>query len=365
MPDGLPGRSGPWIVRARVTCTAWLPCAAAALLVAAGPFLGAQGTLAGQEEERVRITARIQDVDTNIDLLGAVLELSGVPNRHVTGVDGRVTFDAAVGDYTLTVRKGGYATLRGDFSVLRPGDFSLKLSRADIDDPTAPSRLLITVVDSRMGSPVQGATVSLLGGRRTVTNSEGRAEFRDLESQLAQVTVEMIGYAVRKEPVALHPDRTTAVEVELTVEAVPLRPLRVEVRSRFLESKGVYRRIDQGVVMRLLTRQTIEERGSTRISDAFAHVPGIRISRESTYRTVLVAPRNCALAVYVDGVPFGVDIEGSVNIDQIPVDWVELAEVYWGPRTPVEFQGTHRDGCGAVVIWTRQKSGRGPDSDAG
>ncbi len=353
------------ILRARMKRKACLPCVVAVLLVAAGPFLGARGTLAGQEEGRVRITARIQDVDTNADLLGAVLELSGVPNRHVTGANGRVTFDAALGDYTLTVRKGGYATIRGAFSVIRRGDFTLKMSKADIDDPLAPSRLLVRVVDSQMGSPVQGATVSLLGGRRTVTNSEGRAEFRDLESQLAQVTVEMIGFAVRKEPVTLHPDRTTAVEVELTVEAVPLRPLKVEVRSRFLESKGVYRRIDQGVVMRLLTRQTIVERGSTRISDAFAHVPGIRISRESTHRSVLVAPRNCALAVYVDGIQFNPDMEGSVNIDQIPTQWVELAEVYWGPRTPVEFQGTHREGCGAVLIWTRQRSRAGPVSDTG
>ena len=353
------------ILRARTKHTAFLPCAAAALLVAAGPFLGAHGALAGQEERRVRIIARIQDLDTNTDLLGAVIELSGVPNRHVTGVDGRVTFDAAVGDYTLTVRKGGYATIRGGFSVIRPGDFTLKMSKADIDDPMAPSRLLVRVVDSQMGTPVEGATVSLLDGRRTVTNSEGRAEFRDLESRLVQVAVEMIGYAVRMEPVALHPDRTTAVEVEMTVEAVPLRPLKVEVRSRFLESKGVYRRIDQGVVMRLLTRQTIEQRGSIRISDAFAHLPGIRISHESTHRAVLVAPRNCALAVYVDGIQFNPDMEGSVNIDQIPTEWVELAEVYWGPRTPVEFQGTHREGCGAVLIWTRQRSRAGSVSDTG
>ncbi|MCY4400128.1 MAG: carboxypeptidase regulatory-like domain-containing protein [Gemmatimonadetes bacterium] len=341
-----------------------MPCAAA-LLVLAGPFLGAHGAVGGQEDRRVRITARIQDLDTNTNLLGAVIELSGVPSRHVTGVDGRVTFDAAVGDYTLTVRRGGYSTIRGDFSVIRPGHFTLKMSRAEIDDPTAPSRLLVRVVDSQGGIPVEGATVSLRDGRRSVTDSEGRAEFRDLRLQLTQVAVEMIGYADRNEPVSLHPDRTTAVEVALTVEAVPLRPLKVEVRSRFLESHGVYRRMDQGVVMRLLTRETIQERGSIRISDAFAHVPGIRISRESTSRSVLVAPRNCALAVYVDGIPMGVDIEGSVDIDQIPPDWVELAEVYWGPRTPVEYQGIHRDGCGAVLIWTRQKSRAGSASDAG
>ncbi len=312
------------------------------------------------DDDLVRITARVQDVDTRTDLLGAVLELSGVANRYVTGNDGRVTFDAALGDYTLTVRKGGYSTLRGDFTVFRAGEFLLRMSESTDGDMNAPSRLLVKVVDSHQGTPIEGAAVTLVGGAVGVTDSEGRADFRDLESRLAQVRVEMIGYAVRTEPVALHPDRTTVVDVEMTIEAVPLRPLRVEVRSRFLEANGVYRRMDQGRVMHLLTRRVIQDRGSARISDAFSRVPGLKISRESTYRSVLMAPSNCPLAIYVDGIPLGVDIEGSVNIDQIPPDWVELAEVYWGNRAPIEYRG---DGCGVVLIWTRQSSRPGSVSD--
>ena len=73
--------------------------------------------LAAQQSDIVRITAHIQDVETRADLAGAVIALSGVVDRHVTGVDGRVSFDAAVGQYTLTIRKGGYATIQGDFRV--------------------------------------------------------------------------------------------------------------------------------------------------------------------------------------------------------------------------------------------------------
>lgn len=330
-----------------------LPCAA----IPAGAGAQSDG-----EADVVRITARVQDVDTRADLLGAVLELSGVANRHVTGLDGRVSFDAAIGDYTLTVRKGGYATLRGDFRVIRPGDFTLRLSQSDEGDMSAPSRLVVRVVDSYAALPIEGATVTLAGGAMAVTNAEGRAEFTDLESRLVRLEVEMIGYAARTEPVTLHPDRTTAVEVEMTIEAVPLRPLRVEVRSRFLEANGVYRRMDQGRVMHLLTKRAIEERGSPRISDAFSHVPGLKINRESVYRSVLMAPSNCPLSVYVDGIPFGVDIEGSVNIDQIPPSWVELAEVYWGSRAPIEYRG---NACGVVLIWTRQSSRPGSVSDGG
>lgn len=343
--------------------TAWAHRCRSVLLALALPWATMPAEAGAQnvpEDGLVRITARIQDVDTRTDLLGAVLELSGVANRYVTGEGGRVSFEAAVGDYTLTVRKGGYSTLRGDFSVLRAGEFLLRMSQAADGDMSAPSRLLVKVVDSQWGRPIEGATVTLEGGAVGVTDSEGRADFRDLESRLARLRVEMIGYAVRTEPVALHPDRTTAVDVEMTIEAVPLRPLRVEVRSRFLEANGVYRRMDQGRVMHLLTRRAVEERGSARVSDAFSHIPGLKISRESTYRSVLMAPSNCPLSVYVDGVPFGVDIEGSVNIDQIPPDWVELAEVYWGNRAPIEYRG---EGCGVVLIWTRQSSRPGSVSD--
>jgi len=333
-----------------------VPILAGAFLALSGIASASPGIAVAQERDVVRITARILDVDTRAELEGAVIALSGVANRYVTGPDGRVSFDAAVGEYTLTIRKGGYATVEGDFSVFRPGDFSLMLRRAEHGDLSIPARLLVKVVDAVAGTPVEGATVSLVGGQMAPTNPDGRVEFTGLASELTQVTVDRIGYATRTEPITLHPDLTTAVEVALTVEAVALRPIKVEVRSRFLESHGYYRRLDQGVVMRMLTRQSIEERGSPLISDAFARVPGLRIERPTNQRALLRA-RDCMLAVFVDGVEWGVDIEGTVNIDQIPPEWVEVAEVYWGSRTPPEYRSRHNGGCGSALIWTRQAVG--------
>ena len=310
--------------------------------------------LGALQADVVSITAHILDVDTQFDIEDAVIELSGVASRFATGADGRVTFEAPRGDYTLTIRKAGYVTLQGGFKVLRPGDFSLMMRKGAAGDLlVAPARLLVKVLDSERGEPIEGALVSIMDGRQTFTDVDGRAEFHGLQSELAHVTVERLGYASRVEPVTLHPDRTTAVELAMTIEAIALRPLKVEVRSRFLESHGYYRRLDQGVVMRLLTRQTIEERGSLLISDAFAHIPGIRIDRPTTHRAHLQA-RDCMLAVFVDGVEWNVDIEGTVNIDQIPPHWVEVAEVYWGSRTPPAYRGRHNGGCGSVLIWTKQ-----------
>ncbi len=303
--------------------------------------------------EAVRIVARILDANSSDGLEDAVIQLSGMAARHVTGSDGTVSFDAPLGNYTLTVRRSGYATLSGGFRVLRPGDFTLTLRPLGEDETGGPARLIVRVIDSALGSPVEGAGVTMARGRQATTTADGRVEFRDLGSDLAHLTIERIGYATRTEPVALHPDRTTAVEVAMTVEAVALPPIRVEVRSRYLESRGYYRRLDQGVVMRLLTRQTIEERQSNLLSHAFAYVPGVRIDRPTLERATLRA-RDCELAIFVDGIEWNVDIEGSVNIDQIPPHWVEVAEVYWGPRTPLQFQSRTNGGCGSAVIWTRQ-----------
>ncbi len=332
----------------------------------AGPCLGVAGAVAvagggadleAQQANTVTITGHIRDLDTGSNLEGAVLELSGLVHRHVTGADGRATFSAPTGNYTLTIRRAGYVTLRGGFRVIRPGDFSLSMRKGEAGDQlAAPARLLVRVVDAASGAPVEGAAVSVLDGRRGFTDAGGRATFGGLQSDLTTLTVERIGYATREEPIALHPDQTTVAEVAMTVEAVALRPITVEVRSRFLEARGFYRRLDDGIMTRLLTRQTIEERGSPRISDAFARVPGLRINRPSTDRAFLQA-RDCELAIFVDGVEWSVDIEGTVNIDHIPPEWVEVAEVYWGSRTPPEFRGKFNGGCGSAVIWTRQAVG--------
>ena len=311
---------------------------------------------AGTDSETVEITARVHDVDNRQPLAGAVVSLSGVATRWATGVDGSATFGVALGDYELTVRKGGYETLAGAFAVYRSGEFTLWMTKADGVDPGAPSRLLVRVVDGETGAPVEGAAVSVLPGGSRPTDVNGRAEFRNLAPSLAQVAVEMIGYARRAEPVSLHPGRTTAMEVAMAVEAVRLRPIEVVVRIPFLEANGVYRRIDQGVARRLLTRRTIEDRGSPRISDAFTHISGVEVRREGSAmgfpsRAVLYS-RGCPLAIWVDGVEWNPDIENSVDIDQVAPEWVELAEVYSEAQLPMQY--TSRHGCGGVLIWTRQ-----------
>ena len=338
-----------------VARSAVLATAVAAVFSAVGVPPAARAQDSAESRERVQITAHVLDAETGESLAGAVVSLAGVAARHVTDLDGQASFEAAVGDYELVVRRSGYETLRGDFSVLRPGDFFLDMVRSDPDNPSAAARLVVQVADADTQKPIEGAAVSLLSGAARPTNVRGAAAFDDLSPVLTQVTVEMIGYASRTEPVVLHPGRTTAVEVRMAVEAIELEPILVEVRSPLMEAHGVYDRLERGVANRVLTREAIERQASHRLSDALVHVPGLEVRREGRLigfpsRAVLYA-RGCPLTVWVDGVEWHADIEGSVDIDQIAPEWIELAEVYWGARTPMRF--ATGSNCGAVLIWTR------------
>ena len=309
------------------------------------PPAAAQET--GPDEELIPLTALVRDAFDERGLGGAVIEVDGVVRRHVTGEDGRAGLELPAGTYLLTVRKGGYEVLVGDLRVFEPGEFTLDMDRARNVDVRVPPKLLVRVVDGDTGNGIEGARVSIPDGGSRVTNLQGRVEFTELPPGVAEVGVEMIGYAKRTEPVALHPDRTTAVEVTMSPRAIELEPIVVDVRSPHLERWGVYERLDRGLPRRVLTRRTIDQRAIVRLSDAFFGMPGVRVSQRSIHSTRLVARANCTLSVYVDGFRWGTDI------DAVPPEWVELAEVYWGLSTPIEYTGTYRNGCGAVLIWTR------------
>lgn len=300
-----------------------------------------------QGRELIPLTALVRDIFDERGLGGAVIEVDGVVTRYVTGQDGRAELELPPGNYLLTVRKGGYAELVGDLKVFEPGEFALDMERARDVDMRVPPKLLVRVVDAQSGEAIEGANVSIPDGGNRATNRQGRAEFSDLQVGVAQVGVEMIGYAERTEPVALHPDRTTSVEVAMSPEAIELEPIVVNVRSPHLERWGVYDRLDRGLPRRVLTRRMIDQRAVGRLSDAFYAVPGVRVRQRSINATQLLARANCTLSIYVDGFRWG------TNIDNVPPEWVELAEVYWGLSTPIEYTGSRRNGCGAVLIWTR------------
>ena len=338
---------------ARAPRRAW--CRTALLGFAASLAVGASAphtVLHAQEPTTVRMTVQMRDAQTQAPLMGALIRVPGQARPYITGVDGQVSFEVPAGTWVITARKGGYFTATEELEVIRPDEITMLLRRLEQVEAGLPATLLVRVREAGTGRSIEGAAVSLVGGETRVTDKRGNVQFATLSGE-ARLGVEMIGYANRSEPVSVHSDGTTVVDLAMAVDAVVLEPIKVEVRSRHLLVNGVYRRIDSGQVMRLLTRDDLEKFPVSFLSDAFSNVPGVQVDRASVGDTKLMGPargdpNGCELKVYVDGMPT------DMNIDSFSPEMVELAEIYWGLRTPIQYRGANASNCGVVLLWTRR-----------
>lgn len=317
-------------------------CMQIGILATGAPIVGQAGSReAPPQEEVVRLTVRVIDGRSEQGLLGAVVELSGIADRFVTGVDGRVGMEVPKGRYALAVRRGRYEVLRGDLDVREPGEFTVSLARVGTMDATATANLEVRVVDHESGVGIAGARVSILQGPGGMADVHGYVEFSGMDMLVARISVEAEGYATRTAPVALHPFRTAAVRVAMTEEEAARRPVEVVVRSRAMDGgiypTAVWRR---GRRVAVFTRGMLEELAVASLSDALATLEGYRVERPVPGEARLVSPGQCSLGVRVDGVPRRSD---ETNIDVVPVHQVERAEVHV----------LSRRGCGTVLIWTR------------
>ena len=335
------------------TILLWVVTSLSAGWFAPEPSLRAQEP--GQEVTTVRVTLQMRDAEGQAPLMGALVRVPGQARPYITGVDGQVSFDVPVGNWVITVRKGGYTTLTHELEVAQPEEVTLQLKRLEEVEAGLPATLLVRVREAESGRAIEGAAVSLVGGETRLTGRSGNVQFTTLSGE-ARLNAEMIGYADRTEPITVHSDGLTVVDLVMAVDAVVLPPIEVQVRSQFLLANGVYRRIDSGQVMRLLTREDLEKFPVSFLSDAFSNVPGVRVDRQTLGDTKLMGPGRgnpdgCELTVYVDGLPT------EMNIDAFSPEMVELAEVYWGLRTPIQYRGVNASNCGVVLLWTRRGGG--------
>lgn len=303
-------------------------------------------------QEPIRVTLQLRDDESLAPLLGALIEVSGQARRYVTGVDGQATVDVPAGAYVITVRKGGYATLTHELEVVRPEEVTLSLRKLADVEAGLPATLLVRVREAGTERAIEGAAVSLGDEETRMTDGSGNVQFSTLSGP-ARINVEMIGYADRSEPVSVSPDGITFVDLAMAVDAVVLPPIEVEVRSRFLLANGVYRRIDRGQVMRMVSREQLEQFPVSFLSDALANVPGVTVDRRTVGETRVFGPargdpNGCELQVFVDGIPT------DMNIDAFSPEMVELAEIYWGLRTPMQYRGVNASNCGVVLLWMRR-----------
>lgn len=309
---------------------------------------GAAGPVAAQEvvgeEDVVILTALVIDARNGKALPGAVIELSRMVKRHVTGEDGRAEIAVPRGRHGFAVRRGRYEVLEGRLDASGPGELTLAMDRLWADDEDGTASLRVSIVDYETRREIPGARVSILDGESGVADELGHVWFSGLRMPVARISVEMAGYADFTVPIALHPFRIVAARVEMTAATDRRQPVEVKVLSRIAERVPASR-WDRYVARyvgpdHVFTRETLGELGVSRLSNAFATLPGIVVKSLPSGGATLTTGGPCRVPVRVDGVN---EAYSGSDIDQVPARWVETVEIHGLPH-----------GCAVVYIWTRR-----------
>jgi carboxypeptidase family protein/TonB-dependent receptor-like protein len=213
------------------------------------------------------------------------------------------------------------------------------------------------VVRDTAGVRVEEADVSIVALRLlTRTNDSGAFTLRRVHPGPTTIMVRRLGYSPRIVDVAVRPGAVETLTVVLEAVPVQLAGMSVtehELRRR-LAIEEFYRRRVHGIGGSFVTRDEIEARHVSRLSDALRNVPalrfvrirggmGIRFVSASTQR------RDCAPMLWLDGAR-----APGMEVDDLPPSTIEGMELYAGPSTtPLQFSQSGVTSCGTIVVWSR------------
>jgi hypothetical protein len=212
--------------------------------------------------------------------------------------------------------------------------------------------------------PIADARIQLLGtGLTAVTRVDGGFKVGAVPAGAQTIEVRRVGYAPASLVVDLAEGAT--VNLSLVLEPLPLETVSVLADTRFSPGMGGFEERRSHGNGRFFTREEIEKMQARQITDVLRRVPGIRIqSGEGAFggsqtaqtgrNTGSGGSRICPMAYYVNGTPFPLSRDVSINHYFTPDD-IAAIEVYTGPsQVPVQFNANMSTSrCGVVVIWTR------------
>lgn len=249
------------------------------------------------------------------------------------------------------------------------------------------------VIDDATGLPIPGASVRVFDGwgmlsRSRRADSTGNFTVTVKRLGVYRVQVRSQGYPDVSGLVVTEAYPYQNLEVRMRQGARLMAPVTILARAQLLPPphlQGFHDRL-RNRVGAYLTREDVEAVRPGYISDMIAWTPGVLVRRNGANGDdrFLFARRfaegsrtqveECPLRVLVDGevvnprTPSGEfgPVTVDFTIDQTMVDGIEI---YMDPtRIPAEFRGSGGNGCGAVVIWTRNRPRANPmgavDADA-
>jgi len=301
-----------------------------------------------QEARLCRVVGTIVDDSSGAPLPNTVVTIPDLGRRWVTDSAGVFVIDSiALGTYVMSIRRVGYEAADGEFTVERSGSLEVALRR-QLPDFSSRGRIVGTVIDWSTRQPVAGALVSVVeAGRQVVTDEQGGFAIQELPAGALSLTVEMLGYATRREPISVEAGHTTSAKIALAVEPIELGPVVVEVRSNYLERVGFYRRAREEPGGWRWTAEEIDRSGAFYLSDVLRQAPGVTVHRG--FAGIRVLGRGvCRMTIYVDGFRAG----RYFDLDEIFHSTVGAIEVYQGASIPIEYR-VFPTPCGVILIWSR------------
>lgn len=250
---------------------------------------------------------------------------------------------------------------------------------------TAPSgasgqtKIMGRVIDDITERPLGGADVMLrtVEGRllqRVESDEAGTFEFDVNRLSAVRLEVRRLSYRANTTP-TLHFDgrKFFQVEVRLDPDAILLAPLEIVAWSAVDPSpllENFRQRLETGLktgIGTFITREAIEERRPSSVSDLLRSVPGVTVTGSTVggRATVQVGRslgRDCQTQIWVDGFLMNRrtrSLSGYAAADYRIDDAVSLLsvegiEIYRGlASVPAEFLNQDAE-CGVIAIWTRR-----------
>ena len=211
------------------------------------------------------------------------------------------------------------------------------------------------MVRDSTGAGIAGAEVSVSGTTlRAHTNAEGGFRLTNVPLGSLTLAVRRLGYAPTAISVLLSPSETPVVSVVVTPLAQALATVVVRGDRRFEDHgrlAGFYQRRSRSSGGHFITREQIDQRNPSQLTDLFRNVPGARVHTSRFTNAIRFRGMRCAPLVWLDGFPA---TAGEFDIDALDPYIVEGIEIYLGVATvPPEFRWVRGGGsCGAIVIWT-------------
>jgi outer membrane cobalamin receptor len=204
-----------------------------------------------------------------------------------------------------------------------------------------------TVVDSKNGSSLFGADIIVEGtGSGASTDERGRYQLENLLTGVYDIKVSYTGYKSQTitDVKVLH-DQPVQLNFQLEQIIYPLNEIIVSAdRHKEHPSANIHS----------ITSEDIEHSNFQSVGEVLDQVPGLEIqSAGGAGSAKKISIRGCQtnqVLVLLDGVPLNDELNGDVDLSQIPVNIIEKIEVHKGGNSPLFGSGAIG---GVVNIITR------------